>query len=167
MKPARALAVPLLLAAQTTVAGAASYGGQEHVRLIDGDRLEIVAQLDARAPRSLLYAYDIHYANGSDGKPVASFTVDAGSVLPGDRATITRPVLHDMKLNLKNGARAHRPMVNLRYCLGDRVLSTDVELIPRTGYLPSLLLGADALAEVGSVDPQKKFTVDSECPAAR
>jgi hypothetical protein len=140
-----------------------TYGTQEHVGIIEAG-IDIPAILDPNAPTSLLYAYGISFFTGSDGNTWADFVVDSGSVLPGQRAHLKAPVLKDLKLHVKNGARAHRPMVDFSYCLGNRMLHSQVELIPRTGYTPSLLLGADSLKDIGQVQPGRQFTVEPSCP---
>lgn len=144
-------------------AGAAGYGGQEHVKLLDGPTLEITATLDPGEPTSTLYAYNISYFT-RDSQTWASFVVDNGSVLPGQRALLKLQVLRDQEVRLRNGGREHRPTVELRYCLGSRSYQSRVSLLPRSGYTPSLVLGQNALTGLGSIDPTRKFTVEPTCP---
>lgn len=146
-------------------AQADTYGRQERVRVMSAPPIEVVAKLDTGADRSALNAVDVKYFL-RDGDTWARFVIDNGSVLPGNRVTVERLVLKDVKVRQRGGGIEHRPVVALEFCVGDRLLKSELNLSDRTGYTAPLLIGRSDLEKLGSVDVSREFTHDAMCKPA-
>jgi hypothetical protein len=156
------LAIAALLFAMTVQAD--TYGRQERVRVMSTPPIEVVAKLDSGADHSSLNAVDVKYFL-RDGDTWARFTIDNGSVLPGNRVGVERPVIRDMKRRQRGGGVEHRPVVAMELCIGDRLLKAELNLSDRTGYTAPLLIGRSELDKLGSVDASREFTHDAMCKA--
>ncbi|MDI3260894.1 MAG: RimK/LysX family protein [Sinobacteraceae bacterium] len=143
-------------------AAPAPLGRLERVEIEDATPIVVTAQLDGRLERTTLYALDIKYFS-RDGQTWVRFTVDNGDVLPGQRVTLSRRVLRDQQIRLRNGGIEHRPLVALDLCLGQRRLPAEVDLRERQGYTPPLVLGPAELARLPGVDPARQYTSDPAC----
>jgi hypothetical protein len=157
------LAVAALLSVATVQAD--TYGRHERVRVMSTPPIEVVAKLDSGADHSSLNAVDVKYFL-RDGDTWARFTIDNGSVLPGNRVGVERPVIRDVKLRQRGGGVEHRPVVEMELCIGDRLLKAELNLSDRTGYTAPLLIGRSELEKLGSVDASREFTHDAMCKAA-
>jgi len=139
-----------------------NYGHQEHVRVVDATPIEVITILDPGSAYSVLNAVGIKYFQ-RDSAMWARFTIDNGSVVPGTRITLERPVIVDNKVTQQDGSVGHQPRVNIELCLGVQDFKTDVRLVERTGYTPPLILGKADLANLGTVDTQRQFTQEPRC----
>jgi len=139
-----------------------SYGRQEHVRVVGPTPVEVIAALEPGAEYSILNAVGIKYYQHESATWVR-FTVDNGSVLPGNRAVLERPVLKDYKVHQRDGGYEHQPEVSIELCLGVQNFTTAVRLVERQGYTAPLLLAQPDLAHLGSVDKQRQFTQEPRC----
>jgi hypothetical protein len=149
------------------IAGAAwadTYGKQERVRMMSTPPIEVVAQLDSGAERSSLHAIDVKYFI-NDGDTWARFIIDSGSVLPGNRVQVQRPVIRDAKTAQSGGGLEHHPVVEMDICVGNRLLKAELNLSDRNSYTAPLVIGKTELAKLGSVDPSRKFTHNATCAA--
>lgn len=168
----RSAAAWLALAAFATFAwaGAASartiYGAMERVKVVDATPIEVVARLDVGAPEALLNAVEIKYFQ-RDTATWVRFTIDNGSVLPGKRITLERPVLKDNHVRQRDGSIAHEPEIQLELCVGVEDFTTDVRLVTRSGYTPPMRLGQPQLQKLGAVDAKRRFTQDPRCVPAQ
>ena len=59
----------------------------------------------------------------AEGGTWVRFIVDNGSVLPGIRVTLERPVLKDVKIKQKGGGVEHWPLIELDLCIGERSIN--------------------------------------------
>lgn len=147
------------------IAQADTYGKLEHVRVGDKPAVEVTAKFDTGADRSSLHAVDVKYFQ-RDGGTWVRFIVDNGSVLPGNRVTLERPVLKDVKIKQKGGGVEHRPLIELDLCIGERSIKSTLNLSDRTGYTAPLLIGTEDLAILGAVDVTRQFTHEPSCKPA-
>jgi hypothetical protein len=167
-------AAPVLLccagAQADTAAPAAApphiYGGIERVRITGEASVELLARLDSGAETTELHANNIKYMSHTDSSTWVSFDVDAGSVLPGREVNYKLPVLKDVHVHQSSGGIEHEPVVSLDLCVGNRLLSAEVSLRTRHDYTPALVLGRPELAQLGTVDAQKQYTVEPSCTSA-
>jgi hypothetical protein len=139
-----------------------NYGHQEHVRVVEATPIEVITILDPSIPYSVLNAIGIKYFQ-RDSAMWARFTIDNGSVVPGTRITLERPVIVDNKVAQQDGSVGHQPRVTIELCLGVQDFKTDVRLVERNGYTPPLILGKAALENLGTVDAQRQFTQEPRC----
>ena len=150
----------------TAVARADTFGRQERVRIAGPvNSIEVVARLDGSVTQSSLHAVGVKYFN-RDGKTWVRFTIDNGSVLPGNRVTLEREVLKDVKLKQRGGGIEHRPLVRLGYCIGRMAMDSDVSLSDRSGYTAPLVIGTADLQKLGSVDTAREYTREPDCAGA-
>ncbi len=156
--------VAMLALAAATCAQADTYGGKERVRVINQPPLEIVARLDRGSDGSSLSALDVKYFM-RDGKTWTRFTIDNGSVLPGNHISVERQVLRDLKIRQRNGGVEHQPLIQLSFCLGDRVIDAKVTVSDRSDYTVPLVIGRSELDKLGAVDESRQFTQNARCTA--
>jgi len=150
--------------AVTSAAQAETYGRTERVRVLGSSAIEVIGRLDPAANGSSLRAINVKYFN-RDGGTWVRFTIDNGSVLPGSRITLERPMLKDVKLKQRDGGVEHRPQVAIALCVGRTTLETTLTVSDRTGYTPPLTIGADDVRKLGAVDPAREYTIEPSCPA--
>jgi|GEM_PF-3104204 len=141
-----------------------TYGKLEHVRVMDLSTIEVTAKLDSGAGSTSLHAVNVKYFQ-RDGDTWVRFTVDNGSVLPGNHLTLERLVLKDVKVKQPGGGIEHRPIVEVDLCLGDRSFKSKLSVTDRTGYTAPLLIGTEELAKLGSVDTARQYTHEPSCKA--
>ena len=147
-----------------SAAQAETYGRTERVRVLGSSAIEVIGRLDPAAKGSSLRAVNVKYFN-RDGGTWVRFTIDNGSVLPGSRVTLERPMLKDVKLKQRDGGVEHRPQVAITLCVGRTTLETTLTVSDRTGYTPPLTIGGDDLRKLGAVDPAREYTIEPSCPA--
>lgn len=160
----RTVAALVLGIAAITVAGADTYGRHERIRVQASLGIEIVGHLDPAAAVSLLRARDVKYFNRQGGMWVR-FTIDNGSVLPGSRLTVERPVLQDQKLRQRDGSTEHRPLIELPLCVGRTRIDARLSLSDRNSYTAPLTLGKAEIAKLGAVDSAREYTIEPACTA--
>lgn len=151
------------LLAIAAVARADTYGRQERARITGPvNSIEVVARLDGGVTQSSLHAVGVKYFNRG-GTTWVRFTIDNGSVLPGNRVTLEREVLKDVKLKQRGGGIEHRPLVRLGYCIGRMAMDSEVSVTDRSGYTAPLVIGAADLQKLGSVDSAREYTREPDC----
>jgi hypothetical protein len=142
-----------------------SFGRLEHVRVYGPyASIDLTAKLDTGADRSALGVYELKYFL-REGETWVRFIIDNGSVLPGSRLTLERPVLEDVRIKRKGGGREHRPLVELTLCVAEQQFKTAVSLSDRSSYTAPMLLGLPELKRLGSVDVAREFTHEPGCAA--
>jgi len=149
--------------AMSAVAQAEGYGRHERVRVLASVGIEVDTRLDPSAGGSTLRATEVKYFNRG-GDTWVRFVIDNGSVLPGSRVPVERPVLKDSRVRSRDGSIEHRPIVSLPLCLGRTRLETRVSVTERSGYTEPLTLGGPALAGLGRIDAGREYTVEPNCP---
>ncbi|MDE2150046.1 MAG: ATP-dependent zinc protease [Gammaproteobacteria bacterium] len=156
-----------VLAAFASLATAATVlGGREHVRILGKTSIELTARLNPATADSLLMVEDMKYRLGADGSTWVRFTVAAGEAVTLARVTLEQPVIKDLRLPQRDGGLLHVPTVQLRLCIGDRQLQLPLQLRERHGYTESLILGADALKNLGTVQAGSSFLHEPDCAPA-
>lgn len=158
--------IAVVLLAGLTAASAAqaeTYGRTERVRVIGNPGIEVVGRLDPAAKSSSLRAVNVKYFN-RDGGTWVRFTIDNGSVLPGSRITLERPVLKDVKIKQRDGGVEHRPQVAISLCVGRTTLETTLTVSDRLGYTAPLTVGGEELRRLGAVDQAREYTIEPNCP---
>lgn len=144
-------------------AQAATYGKLEHVQLYGGGKpLEVSARLDPQAGQSILSATDVKYFN-KENELWVRFTVDNGSVLPGNHIVMQRPLLKDVRIKQNDGATEHRPLIDMDICVGEQNLKVQLSVRDRTGYTASLVLGKSDLEKIGATITEHEFTREPSC----
>lgn len=157
-----AVAIGALAAA--SAARADVYGRHERVRVLASIGIEVEARLEPGRAGSTLRAAEVKYFH-RDGDTWVRFVIDNGSVMPGSRLAVERPVLEDSRVRQRDGSTEHRPVVSLPLCVGARRIETRISVTERSGYTEPLTLGSTAMAGLGKVDPAREFTVEPACPA--
>ena len=158
----RTVAVMALGIAAITVARADTYGRHERIRVQASFGIEIVGHLDPAAAASLLHARDVKYFNRQGGMWVR-FVIDNGSVLPGSRLTVERPVIRDQTVRQRDGSVEHRPLIELPLCVGRTRIDARLSLSDRSTYTAPLTLGAPEVAKLGAVDAAREYTIEPSC----
>ncbi len=161
MKRAAAAVLAALIVAST--ARAETYGRSERVRVLGNPGIEVSSRLEPEAKGSSLRAINVKYFN-RDGGTWVRFTIDNGSVLPGSRVTLERPVLKDVKLKQRDGGVEHRAQIALALCVGRTVLETTLMVSDRSGYTAPLTIGGNDVRRLGAVDPGREYTIEPNCP---
>ncbi|HWY25439.1 MAG TPA: RimK/LysX family protein [Nevskia sp.] len=157
--PAAAPAAPAVVAAPHV------YAHLERAQVKSSPSIEIQAQLDGGGNITVLQAEEIKYAHGEGGMFV-HFTIDNGRVGTGRTVNVALPVIQDQHIRDRSGAIDHRPIVAMSFCIGDHAFTTNVALQVRDNYNPPLLLGKADAAQFGTLDPQKKNTIEPGCSDA-
>ncbi len=160
-------AVPAAAATTAPAAAAAPhvYARLERAQVKASSSIEIQAQLDGGGNITVLQAEDIKYAHGEGGMFV-HFTIDSGRVSTGHTINMALPVIQDQHIRDRSGAIDHRPIVAMSFCIGDHAFTTNVALQVRDNYNPPLLLSKTDAAQFGTLDPQKKNTIEPNCSGA-
>jgi hypothetical protein len=138
------------------------YGRVEHAMTQTGPAIDLAAQLSGGGDITVLKVLDIKYAHGEGGMFV-HFTIDNGRVVSGRTVNLDLPVLQDQHKRDRTGAVEHRPIVQMTFCIGDHSFTTTVALQNREDYDPPLVLSKADAAQFGTLDPQKKNTMDPSC----
>lgn len=146
----------------TSVASADTYGRHERVRVLASLGIEVDTRLDPAIRTSTLRALDIKYFNRQGGMWVR-FVIDNGSVLPGSRLTVERPVIKDARVRQRDGSVEHRPTIEMPLCVGRRRLDARLSLTDRSTYTAPLTLGAVETAKLGAVDAAREYTIEPAC----
>lgn len=156
------IVIGLAIAASGALAQADTYGRMEHVKVLGVTPIEVLAKLDSGADVSALHAVNVKYFT-RNGDTWVRFTIDNGSVLPGNHVTLERPVLKDVRIKQKGGGTEHRPLVEVELCVGERIVKSRLSLSDRSGYTAPLLIGVSDLGQLGSVDVARQFTHEPAC----
>lgn len=157
----RMLAVVVSIVAALPAA-ADTYGQLEHVKVMSTTPIEITAKLDPGADHSSLRTDDLKYFQ-RDGDTWARFVIDNGSVLRGNRVTLERRIIKDVKVPQRGGGVEHQPLVALELCIGNRSFTSTLNVSDRRGYTAPLVLGAGDLSQIGAVDDTRQFTQEPAC----
>ena len=158
----RTVAALVLGMAAASTASADTYGRHERVRVLASLGIEIDSRLDPAAATSTLRALDVKYFNRQGGMWVR-FIIDNGSVLPGSRLTVERPVLKDQMIRQRDGSVEHRPTVSLDLCVGRARIEAKLSVSDRSNYTAPLTLGAAEVAKLGAVDAAREYTIEPAC----
>lgn len=154
------LAVTAMVAAPQAMAE--TYGTMERVKVMGTAPIEVAAKLDSGNAQTALHAQSMKYFQ-KEGDTWVRFTIDNGSVLPGNHITIERKVLKDIKVKQAGGGIEHRAVVELELCLGSTSFTSKVLLSDRVTYTSPLLIGGNDLAALGKVDPAREYTHEPSC----
>lgn len=159
-------AAPAASPASAPAADTHVYGHLERAQVQTAPTIEIQAQLSGGGNITVLQAEDIKYAHGEGGMFV-HFTIDNGSVMEGRKVNVALPVMQDQHIRDRSGAIDHRPIVAMSFCIGSHALTTNVALQNRDNFNPPLLLSKADAAQFGTIDPQKKNTIEPGCSSAK
>lgn len=155
--------VALVLGTMAAMAARAdTYGRHERVRVLETLGIEVDSRLDPAAATSTLRGLDVKYFNRQGGMWVR-FVIDNGSVLPGSRLTVERPVIRDQTVRQRDGSVEHRPLIELPLCVGRTRIDARLSLSDRSTYTAPLTLGAPEVAKLGAVDAAREYTIEPSC----
>lgn len=155
--------VALVLGTMAAMAARAdTYGRHERVRVLEALGIEVDSRLDPAAAKSTLRGLDVKYFNRQGGMWVR-FVIDNGSVLPGSRLTVERPVIKDQTVRQRDGSVEHRPLIELPLCVGRTRIDARLSLSDRSTYTAPLTLGAPEVAKLGAVDAAREYTIEPSC----
>ena len=158
----RTVAALVLGTMAAMTARADTYGRHERVRVLATLGIEVDSRLDPAAATSTLRGLDVKYFNRQGGMWVR-FVIDNGSVLPGSRLTVERPVIKDQTIRQRDGSVEHRPLIELPLCIGRVRIDAKLSLSDRSTYTAPLTLGAAEIAKLGAVDPARAYTIEPAC----
>jgi hypothetical protein len=138
------------------------FGWVEHV-LVGDSRLDLKAKLDTGADTSSIHATRIRRFRSSEGALWVEFRLTDDSA---DRTIrFKKKLVRYAFIKEHEGPSQKRPVVNMRFCLGDHENDVEVSLVDRSGFQYPVLLGRNALAGHVVVDPDLRLTAKPVCPS--
>lgn len=138
------------------------YGTLEHVLILGNQPIELTTELKPEAPRAILRVKSLKYELQSDGMKV-HFVVDSGDVVTMQQVRLTRPLLQDQKIKLRDGSVLHEPVVKLEICVGHQRLTVPFTLLVRNNYTPAMTLGQVQTTQLGVIKPKAHFLHEPDC----
>ena len=126
------------------------------------DNAKIKTKLDTGALTSSLHALGIRYLE-KDGKPWVKFRTPIVTKAGKYTAYFELPVLQTTKIKEHKGESATRYVVEMSLCLGKRHYTFPVTLANRSRFNYELILGRSMMKGNFIVNPNKTFSIDSEC----
>ena len=134
-------------------------GWVENAQLLD-PAISLKAKLDTGADTSSLDAKVIKMFR-KDGKRWVRFSItDRDS---GQEYIIVRERIRTSSIVQHDGSTQRRPVVEMKVCIADRVMRTEVSLIDRSEFIYPLLLGRSTLESIALVDPGNTFLSEPVC----
>lgn len=139
-------------------------GWLEHVRIVGLD-IELDAKLDTGATTSSIHAVIIDKPDrddfdDEDGRNIIFKVINED----GDERTIDTQVVRWASIKTKKGGLVHRPVVELEFCLGGRVIKDEVTLADRAHFNYETLIGRNMLKSAGIiVDSSDIYTKKPRC----
>ena len=134
-------------------------GWVENVRLMDPD-IKLKAKLDTGAETSSLDVDIVKKFRMDDKRWVRFRVLDRET---GEEHVLVRERLRTVSIVRHDGKRQSRPVVEMKICVANRVLDTEVSLIDRSEFTYPLLLGRKTLESFALVDPANTFLSSPDC----
>ena len=140
-------------------------GWLEHVRIIGLD-IELDAKLDTGATTSSIHAVILEKPDQEDFEDEDKSREIIFKVIneDGDERTIDTDVVRWAAIKTKKGGLVHRPVVELEFCLGGRVIKDEVTLADRAHFNYETLIGRNMLKSASIiVDSSDIYTKKPRC----
>lgn len=140
-------------------------GWLEHVRIIGLD-IELDAKLDTGATTSSIHAEIMEKPDRDDFEDEDESRDIIFKVIneDGDERTIDTEVVRWAAIKTKAGGLVHRPVVELEFCLGGRVIKDEVTLADRGHFNYETLIGRNMLKKASIiVDSSDIYTKKPRC----
>jgi hypothetical protein len=140
-------------------------GWLEHVRIVGLD-IELDAKLDTGATTSSIHAVILEKPKRSEfddeenGRDIIFKVINED----GDERTIDTKIIRWASIKTKKGGLVHRPVVELEFCLGGRIIKDEVTLADRAHFNYETLIGRNMLKSAGIiVDSSDIYTKKARC----
>ena len=140
-------------------------GWLEHVRIIGLD-IELDAKLDTGATTSSIHAEIMEKPDRDDfddeenGRDIIFKVINED----GDERTIDTEIVRWAAIKTKKGGLVHRPVVELEFCLGGRIIEDEVTLADRAHFNYETLIGRNMLEKARIiVDSSDIYTKKPRC----
>lgn len=140
-------------------------GWLEHVRIADLD-IELDAKLDTGATTSSIHAEILSKPNRKkfDDEDEPRDIVFKVINEDGDERTIETKVVRWAAIKTKKAGVIYRPVVDLEFCLGGRLIEDEVTLADRAHFNYETLIGRNMLKKAGIiVDSSEIYTKKARC----
>ncbi|GGB59486.1 MULTISPECIES: ATP-dependent zinc protease family protein [Henriciella] len=140
-------------------------GWLEHVRIADLD-IELDAKLDTGATTSSIHA---EIMSKPKRKDFEDETISRDIVFKvinedGDERIIETKVIRWAAIKTKKAGVIYRPVVDLEFCLGGRLIEDEVTLADRAHFNYETLIGRNMLKKAGIiVDSSEIYTKKARC----
>lgn len=154
------VATPALAKEKTVV------GWVEEVVLQDVD-LTVKAKLDTGATTSSLDADIIDIAKSNKSKKdypgeKVVFSVDTG--VNGDKKTFEREIVRYVRIKKKGGGYLRRPVIQMTFCVADKLITEEVNLANRENFIYPVLIGRNMMQHAGLIiDGSRRFISKPAC----
>lgn len=137
---------------------------------LEPGHIKIKTKLDTGAKTSSLHAVAIEEFE-RDGARWVRFRVPLSQRLDdsdhGRDLVVEREVVRETRIKDHVLKSRLRVVVDMKLCIGGKVLETPVTLADRSHFNYPLLLGRSALAKLTLVDPSRIFTASKSCSGLR
>ena len=136
-------------------------GWLENVAIYPGN-LPVQAKIDSGANTSSLHCHCSAPFDKNGEQWVKFEVIDRhGKTVP-----IEKKITGEIKIKRHFGESQKRLVVRMGICIGKYYAETDVNLIDRSGFKYSLLIGRDFLKKSFLIDPQLTYTSEPQCDNA-
>lgn len=163
--PGIKLFVVLVLTLFITVSGSAEepgiqqiYSWKEYVKVYPSG-MQFKAKLDSGAKTSSLNAIDIEEFEHDDEDWVRFVIVNDKE----EKETIERKVERIVKIKEHNGKADERPVVKMGICLGSLYKEVEVNLVDRSKFTTSMLVGRTFMEKDVLIDPSSTYSHTPDC----
>lgn len=140
-------------------------GWLEHVRIADLD-IELDAKLDTGATTSSIHAEILskpsrkNFDDEDESRTIVFKVINED----GDERTIETEVVRWAAIKTKKAGVIHRPVVELEFCLGGRLIEDEVTLADRAHFNYETLIGRNMLKKAAIVvDSSEIYTKKARC----
>ena len=122
--------------------------------------LKMRAKLDTGAKTSSIHARSIEMFS-LDGRQWIRFQVNSKRYRKQKPIIIERPLVRVTLIREHQSPPVERPIVNLSFCLDNKIYSSEFSLVDRSNFNYQILLGRRFLQQGIVVDPNLKFTLEA------
>lgn len=134
------------------------YSWKENV-IVYPSGLVFKAKLDSGAKTSSINAVEIEEFKRDDDE-WARFTIENEEE---EKATIERPIVRHVRIKEHDGDFDRRPVVKLGICMGKMYKEVEVNLVDRSHYIASLLIGRTYMEDDVLIDPASTYSHPPDC----
>lgn len=137
-------------------------GWVEFVHIADLDA-QLKAKLDTGATTSSLRAEVLKLVRHNKGEKRRVIFQIVGA--DGKTSTLERTLIRWVRIkSKKTGVFYRRPVVDMQFCLGGKLVHSEVNLAPRTDFIYPILIGRNMLRDANIlVDAERTFTSHAVC----
>lgn len=167
MRPLFLCALATLLASPVFAQEKTTVGWVEKVMLQDVG-MTVSAKLDTGAKTSSIDAEIIDIAKTTKthtdhtGEKVV-FTVGSDDATESKK-TFEREIVRYVRIKKKGGGYIRRPVIEMTFCIGDRLITEEVNLANRENFIYPVLIGRNMMQHAGLViDASRRFISKPAC----